>query len=838
MLRFLFNFILFFFTLGLLFLAVLFWYLIPKLPDINHLEVVKLQIPLRIYTQDGSLIAEFGEKKRQPIRIEDVPTTIIQAFIAAEDSRFYQHPGVDWKSIARATINHLKTGSKAQGGSTITMQVARNFFLSREKTYTRKLNEIFLALKIENKLSKDKILELYLNKIYLGHRSYGIAAAAQTYYGVTIDELTLPQIATLAALPKAPSNNNPISNPRKSKDRRNYILRRMLEENFITEKNYRQAIDTPISATLHSAQIEIEADYIAEMVRKEILEKYGNNSYTGGFKVTATIQDKHQISANQVLRETLSEYDVRHGYYGPKHQYNIDDKSSKAEWEQLLKSFHTVGHLYPALVIKINEQSIIAYSSGIGLIEINWNGLSWARSYINENHRGPAPNTASDILKIGSIIRIRENVQGEWELAQIPLAQAAFISMNPNNGAVLALVGGFDFQHSKFNRATQSKRQVGSGFKPFIYSAGLEAGKTAATLINDAPIIFDNPNAIGNWQPENYSRKNYGPTRLREALIHSRNLVSIRLLNEIGIPTALEHIEKFGFNIDTLPKNLSLSLGSLSASPWEMATAYSTFANSGYKVEPHFIKTIETFEGKIIYQANPDVVCHTCTQKSEILDGTVTDDILLDDTLTDNTLTDDILADDAVTGDNLTDDTLTSHKPLDKQSNKPKIAKRVIDPRNAWIMNSITQDVIKYGTGRRALSLNRSDISGKTGTTNNQRDAWFSGYNADIVAIVWVGFDKFEPLGKSENGARTALPMWIKYMQTVLKNTPIKTRLIPPGLIHSRINKKTGQLTHAGDPDTMFEIFRNEYAPTTTQNNSWGHSPNNSLNDPQNIDIF
>lgn len=803
MLRFLFNFILFFFTLGLLFFAILFWYLIPKLPDISNLEDVKLQVPLRIYSQNDSLIAEFGEKKRQPIHINDVPPTIIQAFIAAEDSRFYQHPGVDWQSIARAAINHLKTGSKRQGGSTITMQVARNFFLSREKTYKRKLNEMLLALRIEKKLSKDKILELYLNKIYLGHRSYGIAAAAQTYYGIPINELTLPQIATLAALPKAPSRNNPVSNPKQSKNRRNYVLRRMFEENFITEKNYQQAIDTPISATLHSAKIEVEADYIAEMVRKKILEKYGSNSYTSGFKVTTTIQDKHQIVANHALRKTLSTYDKRHGYRGPKHQYNIKPKDGEIEWEHLLKSFHTVGNLYPALVIKINHQSITAYLSGIGLIDIEWRGLFWARPYINENHRGPSPKTASDILKVGSIIRLRENDQGEWEFAQIPVVQGAFISMNPNNGAVLALVGGFDFQHSKFNRATQSTRQVGSGFKPFIYSAALETGKTAATLINDAPIIFENPDTVGNWKPENYSRKNYGPTRLREALIHSRNLVSIRLLHEIGITTALKHIEKFGFDIDTLPKSLSLSLGSLSVSPWRMATAYTTFANAGYKVEPHFIETIATFEGEIIYQANPDTVCHTCTQERKTLV-----------------------------------ETLTNFEPLNNEPKQPKIAQRVIDPRNAWIINSITQDVIKYGTGRRALSLNRSDLSGKTGTTNNQRDAWFSGYNTDIVAVAWVGFDKSQPLGQRETGARTALPMWIEYMQTVLKNTPVKTHPSPSGLVYSRINKKTGKAAHTEDLDTMFEVFRNEYAPTVKDNNAWEDSPNSPLADQQEIDIF
>lgn len=797
MLRFLFNFILFFFLLGIVLFCIISYSVIPKLPNISSLQDVKLQIPLRIYSQDNSLIAEFGEKKRQPITIDQVPQIMIKAFLAAEDARFYEHPGVDWRALVRATIQLIKTRNKTQGASTITMQVARNFFLSREKTYMRKINEIFLALKIERELPKDKIMELYLNRIYLGHRSYGIVAAAQTYYGADINELTLAQIATLAALPKAPSGRNPITNPTKAKNRRNYVLRRMLEENFISEQDYQTESNAPITATLHKPRVKIEAPYVAEMVRKQMLKQYGDNIYIDGLKVTTTIQDKHQIAAKHALRKTLSAYDERHGYRGYKHQYNLDPEADEVVWKQLLESFHIIGELYPSLVIKINEQSITAFSSGIGLVDIEWSGLSWANPYIDENRRGAKPGVAADILKIGAVIWIKEDNQGQWKLAQIPEIEGAFVSIDPSNGAILALVGGFDFQKSKFNRVTQAYRQPGSGFKPFIYSAGLATGKTAATIINDVPISFDDPGVTGIWQPENYSHKNYGPTRLREALIHSRNLVSIRLLDEIGLTATLEHIKKFGFNIDKLPKNLSLSLGSAILTPLRMVSAYSVFANGGYMVEPHFIKTISARENEIIYHANPATVCQQCPQQGP-----------------------------AVVQQHTDDNQRYEELQTDQQGPKPVIAKRVIDERNAWIINSITQDVIKYGTGRKALTLKRNDLSGKTGTTNNQRDTWFYGYNTNIVAVAWVGFDKFQPLGAKETGARTALPMWIEYMKTALEDIPENILPRPPGLVYSRINRATGEPAKAGDNNTMFEIFRKEYAPRTDSKKTLQTVPN------------
>jgi len=805
MLRFAFNFILFFFVLGLIFFAGLSWYLLPQLPDIGKLQNVKLQVPLRIYSQDDSLIAEFGEKRRRPISIEEVPTPIIQAFLAAEDDRFYQHPGVDWQGIMRAVIHLIKTGDKTQGGSTITMQVARNFFLSREKTYLRKLNEIFLALKIERELSKDQILELYLNKIYLGHRSYGIAAASQAYYGVEINELTLAQVAMLASLPKAPSSTNPVTNPARAKARRNYVLQRMLKESFLSEEDFQTAVNSPITASLHNPFIEVEAPYVAEMIRKQLIEQYGNSAYINGLNVTTTIKDKNQTAANHALRKALSEYDERHGYRGPEHHYDLKAGDGEAEWQRLLESFPSIGSLFPALIVKVNEKSIRSYLSGIGLIDVEWSGLAWARAYLSENRRGAKPKSASEFLKTGDVIRLSEDSQGKWKLAQIPEVEGAFVSMDPNDGATLALVGGFDYQRSKFNRVTQAFRQPGSGFKPFIYSSGLAAGNTAATLINDAPVVFEDPGVEDVWRPENYSRKSYGPTRLREGLIHSRNLVSIRLLHAIGVPFALEHIKKFGFNIDELPKNLSLSLGSATLTPWQMASAYCVFANGGYWVEPYLIETIATSEGEILYQADHVSVCRVCVQQEDVL----------------------------------TEESqyLAAHDS-GQLVNQAMVAKRVVEERNIWIMNSITRDVIKHGTGRRALVLKRQDLSGKTGTTNDQRDAWFFGFNPDIVGVAWVGFDKFQPLGSRETGARAALPIWIEYMKTVLEDIPEHILPQPSGLVYARINKTTGKLAQANDPDAMFEVFRTEYAPTALSDEARPSSLNSDSKDSELIDLF
>ena len=747
-----------------------------------------MQVPLRIYSADMSLIAEYGEKRRTPIKIEELPDKLIKAFLASEDDRFYIHPGVDWQGLARATYSLIKTGTKKQGGSTITMQVARNFFLSHEKTYLRKLNEIFLAFKIERELNKKEILELYVNKIYLGQRAYGVEAAAQVYYGADVNSLNLAQIATIAGLPKAPSKSNPVTSPDRSLIRRNYVLQRMLELSYISEQEFEKAKNSPISATLHAPVPEIEAHYLAEMVRNNLIQKYGEDAYTNGLIVTTTIRNKNQKAANKALRDALLAYDKRHGYRGP--EQFIDDIESKSEEDiiDILETFPILSNLYPGVIQNVNEKSVIAHVLNIGEIEIHWEGLKWARKYISENRRGPKLKRADELLRPGDIVRLLKTENNEWMLSQIPDVEGGLISISPNDGSVLALVGGFNYFKNKFNHVTQAKRQAGSGFKPFIYSAALEDGKTSATIINDAPVVFEDPGIEDEWRPENYSRKSHGPTRLREALIHSRNLVSIRLLHSIGIPFALNHIEKFGFDIERLPKNLSLALGSAELSPWELVRGYSVFANGGFLVEPYFINETKTYEDQIIFRANPLVVCNQCIgiQKQK-------------------SLTEEIDTPDEK------DESALSYK--NDSFLNAIYSPRVVDARNIWIMNSITQDVIKHGTGRRALELQRNDLSGKTGTTNDQHDAWFSGFNSNIVTVSWVGFDKFKPLGIRETGGRAALPMWIDYMREALKEMPSSIMQRPKGLVTVRVDSKTGKITNADNPDAMFEVFRLENAP-------------------------
>jgi penicillin-binding protein 1A len=778
MLRFTFNLLLIFFTLGITSAAGLAWYVVPQLPEIEALKDVRMQVPLRVYSEDHSLIAEFGEQRRIPVSMDQVPDTMIKAILAAEDNRFYQHPGVDWQGLLRASIQLIKTGEKTQGGSTITMQVARNFFLTREKTYLRKLNEIFLAFKIERELSKNEIRSLYLNKIYLGQRAYGVAAAAQVYYGLPLNELTLPQYAMLAGLPKAPSTTNPVTNPARAKERRNYVLQRMLNENYINIEEYQTAVDTPIIAELHSPAVELEAPYVAEMVRQTLIEKYGDDTYTSGLRVITTIKDRNQAAANDALRKGLLDYDERHGYRGPEHHYDLASDMNEEAWKTLLQSFPTMGNLYPALIVSVKEQKATAYLVNTGLINIEWPGLSWARRYISENYRGAAPMNAAEVVQAGDVVRLSKNADGTWKLAQIPDIEGGFVSMRPSDGATLALTGGFDFLRSKFNRITQAIRQPGSGFKPFIYSAALEAGFTAASLINDAPVVFEDPGIEDVWRPENYSRQTYGPTRLREALTHSRNLVSIRLLHSIGVPFAIDYIARFGFDIERLPKNLSLSLGSGAVTPWELARAFCVFANGGYLIDPYFISRIYTEDGEILFEANPSVACPQCEPATDW-----------------NSYTD-------ITGD------IPSPEP-----GQLHYAKQVVDSENVWIMNSILRDVVLHGTARRALQLNRKDLSGKTGTTNDQRDAWFSGFNTQLVAVSWVGFDKFLPLGGAETGSRAALPIWIDYMRIALEGMPESILDRPPGLVFAKIDPQTGKLAQPDSTNAIFEVFSSKYTP-------------------------
>ncbi|MEE8261558.1 MAG: penicillin-binding protein 1A [Gammaproteobacteria bacterium] len=788
MLRLVFNLLLVVLFSAVVLTAGTLWYLLPKLPDIEALKNVQMQVPLRVYTQDFSLISEFGEQRRAPLALSEVPPQLIRAVLAAEDDRYYDHPGVDWQGLLRAAIQLVRTGEKTQGGSTITMQVARNFFLTREKTYLRKLNEILLALKIERELSKAAILELYLNKIYLGHRAYGVAAAAQVYYGTDIRSLTLPQFAMIAGLPKAPSTTNPVTNSARAIERRNYVLGRMLELGYITMQEYTDAIGAPVIASLHSPAVKVKAPYIAEMVRAYMLKHYGVAAYTAGYRVFTTVSDRLQTAANRSLSEALLEYAKRHGYRGPEHHVELEMEAEEDSWLTQLEGVARLGDLFPALVVDLDEQSVIAYLPDVGPVIIDWSGLSWARPYVNENRRGPAPKKAADILSVGDVIYVQLTEDEQWRLAQIPAIEGGLVAIRPDDGAILALVGGYDFQRSKFNRVTQARRQPGSSFKPFIYSAALESGYTAASLINDAPVVFDDPGLEAVWRPENYSGRTHGPTRLREALTHSRNLVSIRLLNAIGVSNAIEYLGRFGFNTEQLPRNLSLALGSGALSPLELATGFAVFANGGYLVQPYFVDRIETDDGRIVMRAQPKTVCHDC-KSADFAEDTSALPVSIDD----STLM--LLEADEVNADS------------------------VISPQNAWIINSMMRDVIRRGTGRRAREVGRDDLAGKTGTTNDQRDAWFSGFNTELVATAWVGFDQFQPLGDRETGAHAALPMWVKFMRSALKDISSSPLERPTGLVAVRIDPDTGELASADNSRAIFEIFRSDYVPEGPANN-------------------
>ena len=751
---------------GAIALGVAYYYIEPELPSIENLREVRLQVPLKVFSHEGKLIAEFGEKRRSPLGYEQIPRPLVQAVLAAEDANFYSHPGVDYRGLLRAGLQLALTGEKKQGGSTITMQVARNFYLTRQKTYTRKLSEILLALRIEEELSKPEILELYLNKIYLGQRAYGVGAAAQVYYGKRVDELDLAQTAMIAGLPKAPSTFNPLANPPRAIERRNYVLGRMLELDFIDRPAYDTAIAQPVTASRYAPPIEVEAPFVAEMVRADMVERFGEEAYTGGYSAFTTVRGNEQGAANRAVRHALDAYTERHGYYGPEDR--LDPlPADEAGLDLVLADRPTVGELRPAIVTAIADQSASLYLGEGERGTLGWEEIEWARPFIDTDRRGPKPKKVADVLNPGDLIRVRRVAKDQetvWRLAQIPRAAGGLVALDPLDGAVRALVGGYDFYYSKFNRATQAKRQPGSGFKAFIYSAALDNGFTPASLINDAPVVFDDPSLEGAWRPENYSGKFFGPTRLRYALTKSRNLVSIRLLRSMGVEAAVRHIAKFGFDPDELPKNLSLALGSADVTLLQMARAYAVLANGGYRVEPYFIERIEQ-EGAVIYKATPSRVCRDC-------------------------------------------DTTAAGAA---QGGTP--APRVLDERNRYLMYSMMQDVIRSGTATKARELGRQDLAGKTGTTNDQRDAWFNGFNQHLVANTWVGFDDNGKLGRGEVGGRAALPAWMEFMREALKDVPDDEPEMPEDIVMLRIDPRTGVLADATTEDAIFEIFRAEDAP-------------------------
>ncbi len=794
--------------LGILVISITYIVIAPDLPDVETLRDVQLQVPLRVYSEDGRLISVFGEKRRIPVPIEEIPDALKHAFIAGEDARFYKHPGVDYQGISRAVWTLATTGEKTIGGSTITQMLARNFFLSLEKTFSRKTREIFLALKIERELSKDEILELFLNKILLGHRAYGVGAAADVYYGKTLDELTLAQCAMIAALPKAPSRINPITSPERALERRNYVLGRMLELGYIDRPAYDQAIAERDNAYYHGATTEISAPYLAEMVRREAITMLGEDAYTGGYVITTTIRSDFQAAANEAVIEGLEDYDQRHGYRGAEAHVELPESSTTRDWLDVLGPYRPVARLVPGLVTEVDENVALVFLKNGQTVALGLEDMAWARPFISRDRQGKTPEAVTDVLEAGDIIRTRLHDDGRWRLGQLPDAEAALVSLDPDDGAILALVGGYDFSRSKFNRITQSRRQPGSSFKPFLYSAALENGFTTASIINDAPIVFQDSELERTWKPQNFSEKFFGPTRLREAMVNSRNLVSIRLLRNLGVNTAREYISGFGFDLADLPPNLSMALGSANLPPLSMARGYATFANGGYLVEPYFIASIADSAGTVIYRSNPADVCRDCESgpgqaEPEPEEGDRNEPAFrpLGIAAAEGTLSVTEVGD---TGER-EERRMVIHAP------------RVISEQNAYLVRSMMMDVIRRGTGVKAKSLGRDDLAGKTGTTNEQRDAWFSGYNDAVVTTVWVGFDSHEPLGRNEVGGRAALPIWIDYMDVALAGVPDQPPEMPEGIAQSRIDPETGLLAALDNPDAIMEVFEAGKLPRMEQ---------------------
>ncbi|BAV72502.1 penicillin-binding protein 1A [Pseudomonas chlororaphis subsp. aurantiaca] len=768
-----------------------------------------MQIPLRVYSSDGKLIAEFGEMRRTPIRFADIPPNFINALLSAEDDNFANHYGVDPSSLMRAATQLVKSGHIQSGGSTITMQVAKNFFLSSERSFSRKTTEILLALQIERQLTKDEILELYVNKIYLGNRAYGIEAAAQVYYGKSIRDVSLAQMAMIAGLPKAPSRFNPLANPARSKERRDWILGRMYKLGKISEADYQAAVAEPLNASYHVPTPEVNAPYVAEMARAEMVGRYGSDAYTEGFRVTTTVPSDLQELANTAVHEGLITYDQRHGYRGP--ESRLPGKTHAA-WTQELTKQRSISGLEPAIVTQVDKNGLQVLTR-TGEEHVGWDSMKWARPFLNTNSMGPAPKQPSDVAQVGDLIRVQRQADNSLKFRQIPVVQGALVSLDPQNGAIRSLVGGFAFEQSNYNRALQAKRQPGSSFKPFVYSAALDNGYTAASLVNDAPIVFVDEYLDKVWRPKNDTNTFLGPIRMREALYKSRNLVSIRLLQSLGVDRTIDYISKFGFNKQDLPRNLSLALGTATLTPMEIATGWSVFANGGYKVTPYIIDKIESRNGETLFTANPPSVPTGDTASSGIA---------------------------APTEQSFTVNNVPGETPSQAPVQAPAVAERIIDGRTTYILNSMLEDVIKLGTGRRALALGRTDLAGKTGTTNESKDAWFSGYNADYVTTVWTGFDQPESLGRREYGGTVALPIWMNYMGAALKDKPAHTQAEPEGILSLRVDPVSGRAATPGTPNAYFELFKSEDTPPSVNELGNGYAPGSPLpaDESAPIDLF
>jgi penicillin-binding protein 1A len=797
--------------LGVAAVGVAYWLIAPRLPSVAVLKDYHMQVPLKVLTNDGKLIASFGETRRIPVAIEQVPDKLKHAVLSAEDANFYNHPGVDWHGLARAGMHVvLSGGDKGPGGSTITQQVARNFFLSPEKLYSRKLTEIFIALSMEHELTKDQILELYLNKMFLGHRSYGVAAAAAYYYGKTLDQLSIAQCATLASTFQLPSLVNPINNPRRMLLRRNWVLGQMLENRYINKAQYDEAIAEPNDAVAHEPPIEVEAPYLAEMVRQQVLDRLGNDALTEGYVVKTTIDSARQDHAVKALRAGLIDYDRRHGWRGPEAHQELGPQASQEDYERILSSYTDIAGMQPGIVTASDASTATVYLGDGHSAQLDLAAVAWARAYVNDSRVGATPKTVAAVLSRGDIVRLVRDGNNVWQLTQIPKVQGAVASINPEDGAIQALAGGFNFLRSKFNRAIMAARQPGSSFKPYIYSAAFERGFTPASIVNDAPLVMPDPSKPGGmWAPSNDDDKFDGPIRLREALVQSKNLVSVRLLDAIGVGFARTYGTRFGFALDSLPNNLSMALGTASVTPMSMARGYAVFANGGYLVTPYFISEIDDRDGKPVYLANPARACRTC--QARLLDNSPPAPPPANVASPVPSAPPSSGAPTAASSVGV--QAALPAAPADAHSTEqapPVLAPHVIDIRNDYLITSMMQDVIRRGTGSAARALGRDDLAGKTGSTNDHRDAWFVGFNGDLATAVWVGFDDYGSLGHGEFGAKAALPIWMDYMGPALKGLPSNTLPMPPGISTVLINKDSGLPTSPGDPNALSEMFKVE----------------------------
>jgi penicillin-binding protein 1A len=780
------------FGLGVVAILAVYWLVAPRLPDVQELRHVALQVPLSVYSKDGKLIAQFGEMRRYPVKVAAVPLHVRQAFIAIEDARFYQHQGLDFKGIARAVwLLATTSDQRVPGGSTITQQVAKNFYLSSEYSYSRKLMEMLLALKMERELSKDEILELYLNKIFFGNRAYGVAAAAEYYYGKPLTELSLSEAATLAATPKFPSSANPIINPARNLLRRNYVLQRMREIGFITPAQEQVARAEPAHASPHQPKLELDAPYVAEMVRAAMQERYGAESETSGFRVYTTVRSSDQAAANRAVLAGLVEYDRRHGWRGAEAQLDLAPGEDDASLRARLRKTMFVSGMPAALVTEASgDRATVVLAAGPPLV-LDAQSTRWT---------GKRPGA---LLKRGDVVRVIAALAPEYgkpappgfEVAQLPRAEAALVSLHPEDGALAALVGGLSFARSSFNRATQAQRQPGSSFKPFLYSAAMERGYTPASIVLDAPVVFRD--RVGHvWRPQNDNGKFSGPMRMREALVQSRNLVSVRLLDAIGVDFARKYITQFGFKLESLPANLSMSLGTASLTPMSIARGYTVFANGGFLVEPYFIDRVLDRNGVVVAATHAPRACRLCPQRlnSETRAAVVVDDF-----------------DFSAGGPTATATPAAGSAPADAVGPQVvALAPRAIDERTAFQASSMMRDVVLRGTATAAKVLERADIGGKTGSTNDHRDAWFSGFGGDLATTVWVGRDHFESLGYKEYGGKAALPIWISYMGNALRGVPLKDDTPPTGIVTVSVNRNTGGLGPDGTPGALVEYFKSE----------------------------